>query len=212
MEKDRIPRQGEIYRHVKDKPCQIVAVATHTKTGEAMVVYQALYGDYKTYVTPLDLFMREVDMKQKPAEQQESKLEQREEKVRPMEQSEEGDDYFGKQADRTAGIGSQQPTGWDEQQKSQEKPMPQEAVAEDTTLGTQEDKVSRILLEFLDAESYYKKLEVLTSNIKHINDRLINDMAVSLDCIVEEGPLEKRIQELLFCLKAMCRFEDKRLR
>ena len=67
-------------------------------------------------------------------------------------------------------------------------------------------------MEFLEAESYYKKLEVITSNRKHMNDRLINDMAAALDCTVDEGPLDQRIQGLIQCLQAMCRFEDKRLR
>ena len=72
--------------------------------------------------------------------------------------------------------------------------------------------VNSLLLQFLDADSFYRKLEVITSNRKHMNDRMINDMAVSLDCTVEDGPLEERIQELIFCLQALCRFEDKRLR
>lgn len=74
------------------------------------------------------------------------------------------------------------------------------------------DPVSNLLLQFLDASSYRKKLEILTSNRKHINDRIINDMAISLDCTVDEGPLEERIQELIVCLEAMSRFEDRRLR
>ena len=45
-----------------------------------------------------------------------------------------------------------------------------------------QDKVNEILISFLDADSYSQKLDVITSNIKAIDDRLINDMAVSLDC------------------------------
>jgi hypothetical protein len=37
-------------------------------------------------------------------------------------------------------------------------------------------------------------------------------MAVALDCAIDEGPLDQRIQGLIYCLQAMCRFEDKRLR
>jgi hypothetical protein len=73
-------------------------------------------------------------------------------------------------------------------------------------------EVNAILMKFLDAESYSKKLEIISSNMKHMNDRLINDMAVSLDCAVDEGPLDQRIHGLLYCLQAMCRFEDRRLR
>jgi hypothetical protein len=64
---------GDVVRHFKRETVtedeakankylyKIVAIAEHTETKEMMVVYQALYGDFRMYVRPYEMFMDKVD-------------------------------------------------------------------------------------------------------------------------------------------------------
>ena len=56
-----IPKPGERYRHFKNKEYQILAVATHSETGEKMVVYQALYGERGLWVRPAAMWAEVVE-------------------------------------------------------------------------------------------------------------------------------------------------------
>ena len=77
-----------------------------------------------------------------------------------------------------------------------------------------ERTVQNRLMDFLDANSYKEKWTVLQEMKKEreIDDKMINDIAVTLDVVIEEGVLEKRREELLGCLKSLIKFECSRLR
>lgn len=50
-----------IYRHYKGELYELMEVATHSETGERLVVYRALYGDYGVWVRPLEMFAEKVE-------------------------------------------------------------------------------------------------------------------------------------------------------
>lgn len=49
-----------IYRHYKGNLYEVFGVARHTETEELLVVYRALYGEFGTWVRPLDMFQESV--------------------------------------------------------------------------------------------------------------------------------------------------------
>ncbi len=54
---------------------KIIGVATHSETGEPMMVYQSLYDAGGMYVRPLEMFLSEVDHEKYPQIKQKCRFE-----------------------------------------------------------------------------------------------------------------------------------------
>ena len=49
------------YRHFKGNEYEVIALATHSETGERMVVYRALYGEGGVWVRPASMWNERIE-------------------------------------------------------------------------------------------------------------------------------------------------------
>lgn len=196
-----IPKPQEIYKHFKGNLYQITAVAEHTETGETLVVYQALYGDFKTYARPLAMFTSRVDRKKYPDADQEFRFElQGPEAGRQRAETETGQDQLVDQNEQAR------------QTKQQAAPAAPSVTVETDQDPAEEINLDPLVLEFLDADGYEQRLNILAGLHHRITDDMITTMAIACDVEVNEGDVETRYESLKNCLLTLQRYECNRLR
>ncbi len=220
---ERIPKSGEFYRHFKNKLYQVITVATHSETGEELVIYQALYGDYKTYARPLAMFSSEVDHKKYPDVVQKYRFE----RVEPgdwekhVEQASAWEDTgVASDADCDGAEKFPDTAGY----RKCEEVQTQENIAQGTAQITEDSRtvenqadeskaqINPKVLEFLDTEDFDERYNILVSLRDELDDQMVNILAVALDVVIPEGRLEERYDALKNCLRTRQRYESTRLR
>ena len=195
-----IPKPHEIYKHFKGNLYQIVTIAQHSETGEQLVIYQAMYGDFKTYARPLAMFTSEVDKVKYPEVQQRFRFELQ--GADADRQTRESDTVNGAQT-TTAQDAAVQPAS-----VATHPVLP----AAHIEVAEEEPALDPLVLEFLDADSYEQKLNILAGLHHRITDEMITTMAIACDIEVNDGETEERYEELKNCLLTMEKFECNRLR
>ena len=213
-----IPKPHEIYKHFQGNLYQVVTIAEHSETGEQLVIYQALYGDFKTYARPLVMFTGEVDRQRYP------------EVTQPFRFELQGTDA-DRQIRETEAAGVEHPVSTQttvtasQPAAAQATPIVAQniaaqatATAAQTTIAPvspaedEEPALDPLVLEFLDADSYEEKLNILAGLHHRITNEMITTMAISCDIEVNDGEPEERYEELKNCLLTMEKFECNRLR
>jgi len=195
---NQIPQAGEIYQHFKGKLYRIVALATHTETGEQLVIYQALYGEFQVFARPLSMFLEKVDAKKYP--------------------DAAGKDRFMR-IPMAEAAAVPRPVAAPSENPVEPRPaaMPSESTVESRAVAASsensvEPQPDPGLLAFLDADSYEEKLEVFASLEGKVDLHMLNAIAASLDLELSEGSLEEQYDTLKSCLMTLERYECNRLR
>lgn len=193
---------GGFYRHFKNKLYQVKGIAYHSETKEKMVVYQAMYGDYSLYVRPYDMFLSEVDHDKYPDVTQKYRFQE----TTPVE--------FEAQIIKPVESKSQMVKDEPSQVISDEEPDSEndEEMVEQDLPDSDEEKPDKILMDFLDIDTYQEKLKYIDIVRDRLDDKIIDAMAASLDVEVPEGSLDKRYQSLKQVISAHAKYECTRLR
>lgn len=192
-----IPQANQIYKHFKGNLYKIVTVATHTETEEELVIYQALYGDFKIYARPLSMFMEEVDRVKYPNATQKMRFELVEQMVAaPIAAQVEADVAEEKVVAPDARV--------------EEAAIENVKVIENTE--TEEEITLDPLLEaYLDTDSYRERINILHGLQHRMTEHMLNTMAIVIDFELPEGDIQTKFNALNDCLLTKEKYECNRM-
>ena len=190
-----IPKPHEIYKHFKGNLYQVVTIAEHSETGEQLVIYQALYGDFKTYARPLAMFTGEVDRQRYPEVTQRFRFELQGTDADRQIRETEAAGVEHPVSTQTTVTASQPAAAQATPIVAQNIAAQATATAAQTTIAPvspaedEEPALDPLVLEFLDADSYEEKLNILAGLHHRITNEMITTMAISCDIEVNDGCL-----------------------
>ena len=182
------PKENQVYKHFKGEYYQVITVARHSETEEKLVIYRNLFSGDRVCARPLEMFMSEVDHEKYPDVKQ---------KWRFTLVTGTGKNV---KEDGEKGAGAYVEAAEDN-------------YAEDTAKAQDEAANNMEFLdEFLDADTYEKKLDVFTGMWKSLDEDNIDNVALVMDLELRGDTLEEKYKEILNCLKMKARYESTRLR
>lgn len=203
------PAAGEFYRHFKGELYQIKMLARDSSSLKEMVVYQAMYAPYAYWVRDLEEFISEVDKEKYPDAKQYYRFEkvafeisENGSPVKPSSEKEEGQENVRTE---TADVNISD----DMLKKALKSGQPQRYLDERIT---EEEIAQRGLLQLLDAEGFREKRQIFIGLKPYLNARMLNNIAVALDIVLEDGDLETQYESIMRCMEAFEHYEGRRLR
>ncbi len=227
MAENTMPVVGGFYRHFKNRLYQVLHLAVDADTEEPLVVYQALYGDFKVYVRPLKEFISEVDHEKYPEVQQKFRF------VKVVLRRAETD-AAGRTETQEAGMLSDAgKAGEDEGARKTGGPMHQntgkstaqgkisaaenevqDAKADHADSGDSEDigAVHPLLMKFLDAETYDQRLGIFDEMEGIADMHMLNAVAASLDVTLGDTTIEEAFSLIRDNLATQKKYECSRWR
>lgn len=218
----RKPRPQEVYRHFKGRLYQIVTLCKHSETGEEMVVYQAMYGDFAIYCRPLWMFTEALDPIKYPDAEQTNRFQL----MKPMSETlrerprlpdvpqllrEQGrrEESDGVAESKVQTESTLVPGDDTEEEETQLRGGVMSKTIEEEA---EELNLDKRVVAFLDADSTDERLSILDDLRNGITDEQIDICAMALDANIREGSTEDRFFSLRDLLLTRKRFEASRLR
>lgn len=222
--------EGEFYRHFKGQIYQIRALATNSVDNIPVVVYQAMYPPFKTWVSPLSTFLEKIDKEKHPDAVQNFRFEkinfdnEKSDNIKP-------DTADIMQADavltsdtyaKTESVTYTESSAAATKQSDAVISVSDEEITDALLSGQVESRLSgkisdkqlavKGLMSFLDAQNYHDKRRIFISLRPYLNDMLLNNIAVTLDLVLDEGSSEQHFDTILNCLETHEHYECNRLR
>ena len=221
-----IPQANQIYRHFKGNLYKIITIAVHTETEEELVIYQALYGDFKIYARPLSMFMSEVDKVKYPDAVQKMRFEPIEQMVGNIMSAENVQVQRREENTATMDAENTEKEGYHRQaesagtdnivQKAENDKEAAKADGEaDKNIETESEaetvSIDPLLEAYLDTDSYRERLNILHGLQHRITDHMLNTMAIVIDFELPEGDIQTKYNALNDCLLTKEKYECNRI-
>lgn len=177
---------GTLYKNSDGNICQIMCIAKNCKDKEKEVVYQKMFPPFDIWIEPLENFISE----------------QIQIKVNTKD--------------------TEPTTDMTENTIIKREEIPDSVLRDALLSGTVDRKIAgkipdseiaqRGFMELLDADSYHDKYIIFSALRNYLDKRLLNNIAVSLDIVLQDGDEDEQYESVRRCLQTFERYETTRLR